>query len=170
MLSGQVKVICLSPFFSRNKLFLYDIFMAPNMSASQALMWSIDMWVYLASWLFSHILSSQCFHLFVYYYCPPLCHLKFFVCIPAHFLADGFLLFVHHECSGCHYYCCGWPWLSMIVDCFNMVQDGIQWINLFVYMFFCLVTYVLLCCYHCQPDMLSVTCNSSPHCCNLYVI
>ena len=44
--------------------------------------------------------------------------LKFFVCIPAHFLVDVFLSVVHHVCSGCHYYCCGWPCLSMVVDCF----------------------------------------------------
>ena len=80
MLSGwairqKSYIYCLS-FYEINS-FSYNIFTAPNMSAGQALMWSIDMWVYLASWSFSHILSWQCFHLFVYYYCPPLCHLNF---------------------------------------------------------------------------------------------
>ena len=83
MLGGQAVrqksyIYCLS--FHKTKFFFVWHLHSTwhDMSAGQALLWSIDTWVYLASWLFSHILSWQCYHLFVFHYCLPLYHLKLF--------------------------------------------------------------------------------------------
>ena len=56
-----------------------------------------------------------------------------------------------------------WHWIV-----FDVLQDSIQQISLSVCMFCSLVAYVIVCCYWCQPDMLSVVCDSPTSCCNLY--
>ena len=58
-----------------------------------------------------------------------------------------------------------WIWLWIVFDVF---QDSIQWVNLSVCIFCGLVVYVIVCCYWCRPDMLSVACDSPTSCCNLY--
>ena len=49
MSGGQAKEYVYQLSFNKTKSFSYDIFTVPDMSVGQALMWSIDMRVYLAS-------------------------------------------------------------------------------------------------------------------------
>ena len=44
-------------------------------------------------------LVLHCFHLAVFYYCPPLCYLLFFVCVPVYFPADRFFWLFFIMCT-----------------------------------------------------------------------
>ena len=60
--------------------------------------------------------------------------------------------------------------LSMTEDFLNMVQNGIKWICLCVYVFPSVVVHVVFYCYRCWLDVLSVACNFSPCSGDLYFV
>ena len=83
--------------------------------------------------------------------------------------ADYFLFVVHHVYFEFYWYCSGWSCLNMTLDCFWCVPEIAFNGSVCLYSMFCgLVAYVIICCYWCWPGMLSVACDSSTICCNLF--